>query len=85
MKLRPPWTSHSEVRGITAIVEGASRWSSVMITSTLGRPCGGVVVVVVVVDVLDVLLVVEVVDGAGHSIQGDRPVELAALVGGVLG
>jgi pimeloyl-ACP methyl ester carboxylesterase len=30
-------------------------------------------------------LVVEVVDGAGHSIQGDRPVELAALVGGVLG
>jgi pimeloyl-ACP methyl ester carboxylesterase len=23
---------------------------------------------------------VEVVDGAGHSIQGDRPVELAALV-----
>jgi len=30
-------------------------------------------------------LVVEVVDGAGHSIQGDRPVELAALVGRVLG
>ena len=23
---------------------------------------------------------VEVVDGAGHSIQGDRPVELAALL-----
>jgi len=30
-------------------------------------------------------LVVEVVDGAGHSIQGDRPVELAARVGRVLG
>lgn len=30
-------------------------------------------------------LEVEVVDGAGHSIQGDRPVELAALVARVLG
>jgi pimeloyl-ACP methyl ester carboxylesterase len=28
---------------------------------------------------------VEVVDGAGHSIQGDRPLELAALVREVLG
>jgi pimeloyl-ACP methyl ester carboxylesterase len=27
---------------------------------------------------------VEVVDGAGHSIQGDRPLELAALIEGVL-
>jgi pimeloyl-ACP methyl ester carboxylesterase len=30
-------------------------------------------------------LVVEVVDGAGHSIQGDRPVELAALLRRALG
>ena len=30
-------------------------------------------------------ITVEVVDGAGHSIQGDRPVELAALVERVLG
>lgn len=30
-------------------------------------------------------IAVEVVEGAGHSIQGDRPVELAALVGRVLG
>ncbi|MCU1360732.1 MAG: putative hydrolase [Ilumatobacteraceae bacterium] len=28
---------------------------------------------------------VEVVDGAGHSIQGDRPLELAALIDDVLG
>ena len=28
---------------------------------------------------------VEVVDGAGHSIQGDRPVELAAIITSVLG
>jgi pimeloyl-ACP methyl ester carboxylesterase len=30
-------------------------------------------------------LVVEVVDGAGHSVQGDRPVELSALLEGWLG
>ncbi len=29
-------------------------------------------------------LVVEVVDGAGHSVQGDRPVELCALLDGWL-
>jgi pimeloyl-ACP methyl ester carboxylesterase len=29
-------------------------------------------------------LVVEVVDGAGHSVQGDRPVELTALLAGWL-
>ena len=29
-------------------------------------------------------LVVEVVDGAGHSVQGDRPVELAALVAALI-
>jgi pimeloyl-ACP methyl ester carboxylesterase len=29
-------------------------------------------------------LVVEVVDGAGHSVQGDRPVELSALLEGWL-
>jgi pimeloyl-ACP methyl ester carboxylesterase len=27
---------------------------------------------------------VEVVDGAGHSVQGDRPLELAALVASLL-
>ncbi len=27
---------------------------------------------------------VEVVDGAGHSVQGDRPVELAAIIGSLL-
>ena len=30
-------------------------------------------------------LVVEVVDGAGHSVQGDRPVELAGLLDRWLG
>ncbi len=30
-------------------------------------------------------LIVEIVDGAGHSIQGDRPVELARLIAGFLG
>jgi pimeloyl-ACP methyl ester carboxylesterase len=28
---------------------------------------------------------VEVVEGAGHSVQGDRPVELAALIERTLG
>ncbi|MBI5087761.1 MAG: alpha/beta hydrolase [Actinobacteria bacterium] len=28
---------------------------------------------------------VETIDGAGHSIQGDRPLELAALIADVLG
>ncbi len=30
-------------------------------------------------------IVVDVIDGAGHSIQGDRPVELAALIARTLG
>jgi pimeloyl-ACP methyl ester carboxylesterase len=30
-------------------------------------------------------VVVEIVDGAGHSVQGDRPVELAGLLAGRLG
>ena len=28
---------------------------------------------------------VRVIDGAGHSVQGDRPVELAAVLEGLLG
>jgi pimeloyl-ACP methyl ester carboxylesterase len=28
--------------------------------------------------------IVEVVEGAGHSVQGDRPLELAALIGTAL-
>ena len=61
-KLRPPWTIHPEVRGMTPMVEGASRWSSVTITRTLGRPGDGVVVEVVLVEVVLVeVVLVEVV------------------------